>query len=655
MSLYDNLRASNSNYISQFVGSTVPEIQLAGNAMQKRADETVSLFDTIHEYGSSLDVWDPEIKEEALTGVRAVIDDIANDRESWYSAGNRVRQLARDVIGNEALRASVQNKKAIQEEEALVQQIQASGNIPLRLNDPTTFKTRNEDGSLNRYTPNVMSLGVYEIETAKKEMFNDLQADAAAGELTRAELDDIQGFLQTGSWSGISSRRIKDYMEHALSRYKATPTYQKEVIKLQQEGITDPDLIERHIENTLLSTGLERVFNITGVNYQSDPFYEPPASPTNPPGGPETSYEVTDFNEVTEPVGLSIDDLTITPAKRSKGISTYTPGAGGVSYLSPVEGSEGEIKLKSLSPEKRIIFEELSSELGKADAPTEEKVQAVSDYLSQGIIGWAEEERVYSRGEIKPDGTVVSSDREVVTTRVPISATNFQPLDRLKNSPRLLTTGLLRVGESGRSNREDWEKDLGYNILYRPVMEKKTGRVYMGNEEKFEDILYRKNKDGDMEMKPIKVMGQYDSKNFFADQVINPNLVDEDQWAAGISVRINNEEYIIGAGESERNSQWYQRLASVNDAYRKATKRPGLVHPIVYRGIQGQIQSMWDENGNQKFRFNLPGIRDEERQTGREIWFDEIEHAYDKVDEYLDTIYLEQLRQDQLNRQNNTQ
>lgn len=647
MSLYDNLRASNSNYISQFVGSTVPEIQLAGNAMQKRADETVSLFDTIHEYGSSLDVWDPEIKEEALTGVRAVIDDIANDRESWYSARNRVRQLARDVIGNEALRASVQNKKAIQEEEALMQQIQASGDIPLRLNDPTTFRTRNEDGSLNRYTPNVMRLGATEIESVKKELFNDLQADAADGKLTRAELDDIEGFLQTGSWSGISSRKVKDYMEHALNRYKATPTYQKEVIKLQQEGITDPDLIEKHIENTLLSTGLERVFNRTGINYQRDPFYEPPASPTNPPGGPETSYEATDFNEVTEPVGLSIDDLKTGHTESSLEASGDIAG-----WRITHEKIEGYPKL---SPEKRIIFEELSSELGKADAPVEEKVQAVSDYLSQGIIGWVEGEQVYRRGDIKPDGTVVSSDREVVTTREPISATNFQPLDRLKNSPRLLTTGLLRVGENGRSNREDWEKDLGYNILYRPIMEKKTGRVYMGNEEKFEDILYKRNKDGDMEMKPIKVMGQYDSKNFFADQVINPNLVDEDQWAAGISVRINNEEYIIGAGESERNSQWYQRLASVNDAYRKATKRPGLVHPIVYRGIQGQIQSMWDENGNQKFRFNLPGIRDEERQTGREIWFDEIEHAYDKVDDYLDTIYLEQLRQDQLNRQNNTQ
>lgn len=268
MGLYDRVRANNSDYISQFVGSAVPEIQLTADTLQDRYDTNLASYDKLDFFANSLDAWDPEIKKAAIDSVRQTIDQVANNKGAWENADLTIRQKARELNSNEALRASIENKKAILAEEEMVAKMRAQGLNPLRFKTADNFKTIAEDGTIQRYQGDTQRELDY--DKTKSTFFDQMQADAGDGKLTKADLADIPFYLQQNNWAGISKTKVGRYADEAYNRYITTPEYQQEKRKLiELEGV-DPNQVDNVIKRSILSTGLERVFGQSGTKYIQD-------------------------------------------------------------------------------------------------------------------------------------------------------------------------------------------------------------------------------------------------------------------------------------------------------------------------------------------------------------------------------------------------
>lgn len=270
MSLYDNIRLSNSQYIPKFIGSNYEALDEAGKTLDERYRRNQELTDKVAIALSNLQIGkgDESLRKSAIDKLRNDIDIISSSPENFENSTTAVAKAARDFATNEDLILAQQNYQRAEQARQMALKL---GNQGYNFGDDFDNYSSIDPNTGERriFKNDVRQLLDY--DKKKEEFFNQIAANEDFKKLGQSGVAGILSRISTG---GISAGDIKDnFLGPALTRYRTTSEYQQEFEKLKKEN---PSLsnseIESGIVGSLLATGLERVFKRKDVKDLQDPL-----------------------------------------------------------------------------------------------------------------------------------------------------------------------------------------------------------------------------------------------------------------------------------------------------------------------------------------------------------------------------------------------
>lgn len=261
-------------YVRPYVGGTNAELADTIKTLSNRYDENLNAGtaldalagQTIAQVGAG----DRDLAAQKIDLVKKQLQGIVTSESGYYGARPQISQLAASFKGDPDLAVMIANKKTQDEEDKVNNELTAKGIKVLNFNQPN-FKSVSYDSTgkkiYNNYTPG--SEAMHNYHDAQAKYFDQLQADAGSGGLSKSA---IQGFLQTGSFQGISGAKIKQQADRALSSYLQTPEGNQQLRNYTQlQGMT-PEQAAQNIQKEMIATGMERQFSQSSTQYMQDPF-----------------------------------------------------------------------------------------------------------------------------------------------------------------------------------------------------------------------------------------------------------------------------------------------------------------------------------------------------------------------------------------------
>lgn len=268
--LYSNVQQHNASYVPQFVGSTIEEVRQAATKLDEDYWNNVNSAQELAMVASQMDVRevDNPYKQQLMSGIADNIKSISqSEDQNFENAGLQISQMARDFVSDPARQAMIQNKQAYDQ---AMEDLRRFGPNALNFNPEELQKsTLDEEGNIQYISPHVEEK--LDWDTPKEKLYDQMMADASSGKLEPADLDTIQGFLEQGTWEGITDDKVKGYLNDAIKRYKSTAEYDQEKRWLQNQGDPDPDTT---IAERILATGREKIFSRYRTSYMADPHFE---------------------------------------------------------------------------------------------------------------------------------------------------------------------------------------------------------------------------------------------------------------------------------------------------------------------------------------------------------------------------------------------
>lgn len=263
-------------YIRPNVGNTNAELADTIKTLSNRYDENLQA-------GTALDALagqtvaqvgagdrDEVIKKVDL--VKKQLQGIVTSESGYYGARPQISQLAASFKGDPDLAVMMSNKQLQDQEAKINNELTAKGVKVLNFNQPG-FKSISYDSNgkkiYNTYTPG--SEAMHNYHDAQAKYFDQIQADASSGGLSKSAME---GFLQTGTFQGISGAKIKHQADRALASYLQTPEGNQQLRNYTQlQGMT-PQQASQAIQKEMIATGYERVFSQSQTNYMQDPMFQ---------------------------------------------------------------------------------------------------------------------------------------------------------------------------------------------------------------------------------------------------------------------------------------------------------------------------------------------------------------------------------------------
>lgn len=262
-------------YIKPYNGSSNAELADTVKQLTQRYDDNLQA-------GTALDILAGQTasmvghgdRGDALSKIEQVkkqLSGIVDSEQGYYSARPQIAQLAAKFKGDPDLAVMIANKQKQDAEDKVNMELTARGQKILNFNKPG-FKTISYDKDrkkvYNDYAP--ASEAMHNYHDAQAKYFDQIQADGSSGGLSHSAM---QGFLQTGSFTGISGTKIKRQADRALESYLQTPEGNQQLRNYTQlQGMT-PEQATKAIQHEMISTGMERVFSHSQTNYMQDPMF----------------------------------------------------------------------------------------------------------------------------------------------------------------------------------------------------------------------------------------------------------------------------------------------------------------------------------------------------------------------------------------------
>lgn len=261
-------------YIKPYNGSVNQELADTVKTLTTRYDENL-------QQGTALDILagqtianvpdgDRALAEQKVNEVKSQLASIVNSDGGYYSARPRIAQIAAKFKGDPDLAIMMSNKKIQDQEDAVNAQLRAQGHHILNFNRGQ-FKSVGYDSegkrAYNTYTPG--SEAMHNYHDAQSKYFDQIVPDGGSGGLTHAAM---QGFLQTGSWQGITGAKIRNQANRALESYLNTPEGNQQLRKYTQLDGLDPNSAKHNILREMIATGMEKQSSQSATNYIQDPF-----------------------------------------------------------------------------------------------------------------------------------------------------------------------------------------------------------------------------------------------------------------------------------------------------------------------------------------------------------------------------------------------
>lgn len=263
-------------YIKPYTGSANAELADTIKTLSQRYDENLQAGTALDIYAgqlaSQVGKGDQEEANQKVDLIRKQLGSIASSESGYYGARPQIAQLAAKFKGDPDLAVMMANKK-IQDQEAQVNnELTSKGLKVLNFNQPG-FKSVTYDSNgkrtYNTYTP--ASEMMHNYHDAQSKYFDQIQADGASGGLSQAAM---QGFLQTGEFTGISGKKIEHQANKALDSYLQTPEGNQQLRNYTQLQGQSPDQARNNILREMISTGSEKVYSQSRTQYMQDPMFQ---------------------------------------------------------------------------------------------------------------------------------------------------------------------------------------------------------------------------------------------------------------------------------------------------------------------------------------------------------------------------------------------
>jgi len=579
MGRYDNLTFNSGEYIPQYAGLPLDEIQKSADTLAGRHYQNLASL-------NQLQLLREQYKSKMLTGAQSYVDEQFGDidlalqdiaKNGGENATAKVAALTNRFLGDQGVLKGLQRAEEVQKEIELENNLIAQGKQPLRkkgqrealmqasMIDPETKK-------LNRLyeTPYMSTVTPYENPVPHmEEIWKTINPDSIEGAIKGAKDSDIRSllgasmaegmpdiplFFESLTKAGITDTKITDNLKNAWSSYQQTPAYKQAI-----EYAENPEAEKKRQADQFYKHGLLRVYNNISRQYMNNSI---------------------------------ADDLLRGKGKPEQGqLATYAPGQA-VNTLFKYN-TEGRTPVSERQDHEDIIqyTERVKGEQAKSEK--EYDPQYVSDYKTMLEIEGG-------KSDVTPDSKEAKAAalkyRKLVEQRV--SNPVIQPISH--------------------DEAVDLNDDIQRQYSLYEYMDEATGEVF-----------HPRDSNGKMTDKFISVTGG-DPKKFKIESVYSPknhanlNPGGNEKFVAPIAVVSEDADgkpkrFLVG----QLPGQTSQVAVNTNKIYTTVNSRPGqwqTVHPrVTARELHGAQLSIFSDEDRNSPTFNMPI---EAKIDGETLYFD---------------------------------
>lgn len=278
---YQDLNFDNGQYIKQYAGTPIDQIQDTADTLSTRHYQNLA-------NASHLEILANQMKSKLLPGAKSYVDThisgIDQALQDMAKSGGenstaRINALATALQGDQNMLNGLQQAERVNKELAIEQELLAQGKQPIRkpgvreaiMNAPIDHEVYK--------TPYQSTVEPYENPVPHMEnIWKQVNPDSIES-MIRAAKDtelskllpgayvngqlDLPLFFESVTRAGISEGKIGKLLDSAWSSYKETPAYR------QQSGVMGKS--DKDIRNEVFNHGLLRVFNNISRDYKPTP------------------------------------------------------------------------------------------------------------------------------------------------------------------------------------------------------------------------------------------------------------------------------------------------------------------------------------------------------------------------------------------------
>jgi len=187
---------------------------------------------------------------------------------------HQVNELARRHFNHKGLKAMAESHKNFEEEDKLRREMQVKGVTPLFGGDREAHKTVSINPETGKEDYNVYHSDLQaklDWKGAKEKIWDTVKPNLGqlSNEQASKVLKAIDGYIATGTWTGINDARIEGLLKHAIKTYQSTPEYTQE-LKAETKNLGNQDEAQQLIRERLTSEGTLHTFSQTHPQYLED-------------------------------------------------------------------------------------------------------------------------------------------------------------------------------------------------------------------------------------------------------------------------------------------------------------------------------------------------------------------------------------------------
>lgn len=281
MSLYSDLSFNSGEYIPQYAGAPLAEMQKTGDVLAGRHYQNIA-------QANQLELMAQQLKSKLLPGAKGYVDQHINSinealaemaKSGGENATARVQALARTLQGDQNLLNSLQRSQEYAKQTEAIDQLKLRGEIPLF--DEARRQQLAEAQATDELYGSPYSMDVEPFRSPTPEMddvWKVIKPDSYEGAIhaamntTTKELlgkniegmdPDLPLFFESITTSGVSGKKIKDMLDNAWSTYQNSASYKQQTGKLI--GKSPAQVKQEFYKRGLMGvySNLQRTYNAT--------------------------------------------------------------------------------------------------------------------------------------------------------------------------------------------------------------------------------------------------------------------------------------------------------------------------------------------------------------------------------------------------------
>lgn len=605
MASYSDLTFNSGDYINQYAGIPLEQIQSTADTLSARHYQNIA-------QANQLEILANQYKSRLLPGARSYVDTHINSiqraleemaKTGGENATAKVSALANALQSDQGILTALQQSERVNKEIETENAIRAAGKRPVRregvreamLNAALINPETNELSELYK-NPYQSSVEPYEepvgqmeeiwkivnpdsIEQAMRSAAGTSMANLLPGVVNQGNVD-VPLFFENVTKAGISGQKIKNLLDEGWSSYQLTPAYR------QQKDLLGKS--DKQLQQEFYNHGLLRVFNNLSRDYKQAPALgagsaETPLSPViNPlPAKVRSKLDLGFDADAIDDKG-NIKPNWIEAILGDSGVKQE--GAEYVDVMSPFQANIG-IDNKAQKKEKQEkLISYMRTAMEVYGAGVTDPADPIGPGLTQDKVG----ESKLTDDQVKKFAGTAEGKAILQNYLTNIAGQRY-------HAPYINNV----VDEKIRTANEDF---LRGNFSQRQFIDMATGEHYTGlkdeNGEVQEDLLELAKA---MAEKKVILEGTVDPKHIFTD-IDNAG----ENFARGIRIQVplsdgsgQMKEYLVSQLPQTTSPQDINE----NILYKQATEVPGRWSSVGY-GIevlspasQAQKEALWTKYG----------------------------------------------------------